>query len=72
MADDLVTKQQLLEAQTEIIETMRSIETNMLTAFHKWAGPVERRLKNSERNAGDLSERLAAVETRLRELEAKQ
>jgi hypothetical protein len=60
-----------IDAQFENLrEDMRQIETNLLTAFHNWARPMEIRQRNVSNAVSDYEERLSLVEERLRKLES--
>ncbi|MEP7354325.1 MAG: hypothetical protein ABI824_13950 [Acidobacteriota bacterium] len=59
------TKQDLLDMRDELIEKMRDLQTEVLTAFHGWARPIEIKL----RTLPMIDERLGLLEERISELE---
>jgi hypothetical protein len=70
---------QRLEFQTaltaqkdELLETIRDVETNLLTSFHNYARDQQARLHSLEISDRDLVVRLQAIEDRLLFLESKQ
>jgi len=71
MANDYATKTDLGEVKTELLERIEKVETTLLTEFHKYAQASERRMLATEVVTHNLSERVAAIETRVRELERK-
>jgi hypothetical protein len=51
----------------ELVEQMRDMQTEVLRAFHGWAGPIEIRLRvlpNMEERLVLLEERVSAIERR--------
>ncbi len=48
---------------------IEKVETNLLTAFHGWARPMEIRVRSSVTVVDAFAERLTLVEERLRKLE---
>ena len=51
----------------ELIDKMRDMQTEVLRAFHGWAGPIEIRLRslpNIEERLGLLEERVSFIERR--------
>ena len=75
MADEGVTKEALETALTAttltLLERIERAETRLLTEFHKYARAAEQRTLVHEVASHTLLERMAAIETRVRELEAK-
>lgn len=53
----------------QIDQKTERVETNLLTAFHNWASPVDMRLRKVERNGAEFDERFAMIEARLADLE---
>ena len=53
-------------------EEMRQIETNLLTAFHNWARPMEIRQRNASTTVSAFDERISLVEERVSILERKE
>jgi hypothetical protein len=65
--------QSALTAQKdELLETIRDVETNLLTSFHNYARDQQARLHSLEISDRDLVVRLQAIEDRLLFLESKQ
>ena len=56
---------------TEVKELIEKTETSLLTAFYKYAEASERRMFATETVTHTLSDRVAAIETRMREWESK-
>ena len=56
---------------TEVKELIEKVETSLLTAFHKYAQASESRMFANETVTHTLSDRVAAIETRMREWESK-
>ena len=55
----------------ELLDSMRQIETNLLTEFHRYAKGQNARVHNVEVGESDLKLRLSVVETRLLALETR-
>jgi hypothetical protein len=55
----------------ELTETMRQIETNLLTEFHRYGKGQQLRLHNLESRDAVIIERLAVIEERLLHLESR-
>lgn len=55
----------------KVIETMRDIETNMLTEFHRYARGQHARMHNLESGETDMKIRIGALEERVLELESR-
>jgi hypothetical protein len=55
----------------ELTETMRQIETNLLTEFHRYGKGQQIRLHSLETRDAGLIERLAIIEERLLHLESR-
>jgi hypothetical protein len=70
------TKQDLIDLETRMVdrltETMRDLETKLLTAFHRWAPGMEIRVRSHGQSINTLDERLTLVEERIAKLERKQ
>ena len=75
MSDELVTKADLTEAirqsETRLLERLEKVETTLLKEFHKWAQITETRIRVNEMLAFGLSDRMASLESRVRDLEQK-
>lgn len=55
----------------EMIETMRGIETNLLTAFHSYARGVSVRMATHDSQYVAMNERMNALEERMLNLETR-
>jgi hypothetical protein len=75
MSDELATKADLTEAiqqaETRLLERLEKVETTLLKEFHKWAQITETRIRVSETVVFGLSDRMASLESRVRDLEQK-
>ncbi len=75
MSDELATKADLTEAvqqsETRLLERLEKVETTLLKEFHKWAQITETRIRVNETLAFGLTERMASLESRVRDLEQK-
>lgn len=56
------SKQDLLDLEERLTERMRDMQTEVLRAFHNWAGPTDIKLRSHE-------ERITLLEDRLMQLE---
>ena len=54
-----------------VIETMRNIETNLLSEFHRYALGQQARMHSLESGEHDIKIRLGALEARVLELESR-
>ena len=70
-ADLGVSRVELGEVKVELMDRIERVETTLLTEFHKYAQSSERRMLATEVSNHTLSDRVAALETRVRELERK-
>jgi len=62
-----------MEAMEErLVERIRDSQTEILRAFHGWAGPMEQRLRATNTIVMGFDERLALLEERVRKIESKQ
>lgn len=59
------------EIVDELTETMRQIETNLLTEFHRYGKGQQLRLHTIESRDAVITERLAIIEERLLHLESR-
>jgi hypothetical protein len=59
------------EIVDELTETMRQIETNLLTEFHRYGKGQQIRLHSLESRDALVTERLAIIEERLLHLESR-
>jgi hypothetical protein len=71
MSDGFARKADLAATKIELLARIEQVETTLLTEFHKYAQSSERRMLSTEVGTHTLSERMAAIETRVRELERK-
>ncbi len=71
MSDELATKADLADVKTELLERLENVETTLLKEFHKWAQITETRIRVNEMLAFGLSDRMASLESRVRDLEQK-
>ena len=58
---------EMKEMHADLVEKMRDMQTEVLRAFHGWAGAVEIRLRvlpTLDERLGHLEERVAAIERR--------
>jgi hypothetical protein len=65
------TKQDVISATEKVVETMRDIETHMLTEFHRYARGQQARMHALESGEHDVKLRLGALEERVLELESR-
>ena len=61
----------LRNLENRLVDSMRQIETNLLTEFHRYAKGQNARVHNVEVGESDLKLRLSVVETRLLALETR-
>jgi hypothetical protein len=61
----------LRDLENRLVDSMRQIETNLLTEFHRYAKGQNARVHNVEVGESDLKLRLSVVETRLLALETR-
>lgn len=61
----------LRDLESRLVDSMRQIETNLLTEFHRYAKGQNARVHNVEVGEADLKLRLSVVETRLLALETR-
>ena len=61
----------LTTQKDELVETIRQIETNLLTEFHRYAKGQQNRFHTLEVSNSGLIERLATIEERLLALESR-
>ena len=66
-----VTRAELHEELGSVMEQMRQIETNLLTAFHGFVKSNNSRLHDLENGEHDLRERVASLEDRVLALETR-
>jgi uncharacterized protein involved in exopolysaccharide biosynthesis len=64
-------KAEVAHLGVEMLERLEQVETRLLTEFHKYARATESRMHVYEVQSASVAERLAAIETRVRELESK-
>jgi len=61
----------LRDLENRLVGSMRQIETNLLTEFHRYAKGQNARVHSVEVGESDLKLRLSVVETRLLALETR-
>ncbi len=61
----------LRDLENRLVDSMRQIETNLLTEFHRYAKGQNARVHSVEVGESDLKLRLSVVETRLLALETR-
>jgi hypothetical protein len=66
-----VTKVELESVRDELIDSMRQIETNLLTEFHRYAKSQNARVHNVEISEHDMKLRLSVLEDRVLALETR-
>ena len=63
------------DLETRMLERIERSETNLLTAFHQWASPMEARIRSHSATLRaldlEIETNLAAIKARLDELEAR-
>ncbi len=69
MADEFATKADLVEVETRVLGRLEKVETTLLKEFHKWAQIAEMRIRTTEVLGFGLSDRMASLESRVRNLE---
>jgi hypothetical protein len=68
---NFATKGDIAEVKELMQGLIEKTETSLLTAFYKYAEASERRMFATETVTHTLSDRVAAIETRMREWERK-
>ncbi len=75
MSDELATKadlaQEIQQSETRLLERLEKVETTLLKEFHKWAQITETRIRVNETLSFGPNERMASLESRVRDLEQK-
>jgi hypothetical protein len=71
MSDEFATKADLTDVKTELLERLEKVETTLLKEFHKSPQITETRIRVNEMLAFGLSDRMASLESRVRDLEQK-
>jgi len=61
----------LRDLKDELVDSMRQIETNLLTEFHRYAKGQSARLHNVEISDSDMKLRLSVLEDRVLALETR-
>ncbi len=61
----------LRDLKNELVDSMRQIETNLLTEFHRYAKGQNARVHNVEVSEYDLKLRLSVLEDRVLSLETR-
>jgi hypothetical protein len=64
-------KTEVANLRVDMLERLEQVENRLLTEFHKYARATESRMHVYEVQSASVAERLAAIETRVRELESK-
>ena len=65
------TKDDLRQFEERLMEGMRDIQTEMLKAFYSYAQSADLRMRESDTMTHGMRERLAAVESRITEIERR-
>ena len=65
------TKQDVIDAVDRVVEAMRDLQTEILTAFYGYTQTTDAKLKEGEQSDIGLRQRLTAVETRVLEVEKR-
>lgn len=68
---DSITKADLAELRTELLERIEKTETTLLREFRKWAVSFESRFRANEILVGGFSERMISLEERVGSLEQR-
>ena len=61
----------LRDLKNELVDSMRQIETNLLTEFHRYAKGQNARVHNVEVGEYDMKLRLSTLEDRVQALETR-
>ena len=61
----------LRDLKNELVDSMRQIETNLLTEFHRYAKGQNARVHNVEVSENDMKLRLSTLEDRVLSLETR-
>ena len=61
----------LRDLKDELLDSMRQIETNLLTEFHRYAKGQNARIHNVEVSENDMKLRLSVLEDRVLALETR-
>ena len=65
------TKRDLVQLEERLLEGMRDIQTEMLKAFYSYAQSADLRMRETDTMTHGMRERLAAVESRITEIERR-
>ena len=65
------TRAELIAVRDDLLESMRQIETNLLTEFHRYAKSQNARVHNVEISEHDMKLRLSVLEDRVLALETR-
>lgn len=65
------TDAKLERTETRLEEKLEQVETNLLTAFHKWASPMETRVRSHTQAIHALDAELEALKDRVEQLEKR-
>jgi hypothetical protein len=65
------TRAELVAVRDDLLESMRQIETNLLTEFHRYAKSQNARVHNVEISEHDMKLRLSILEDRVLALETR-
>lgn len=65
------SENRILDRLGKVVETMRDIETNMHTEFHRYARGQHSRMHTLESTDNDMKIRMGALEERVLELESR-
>jgi hypothetical protein len=64
-------KTEVAKLRVDMLERLENLETRLLTEIYSCARAMESRMHMYEVQSASVAERLAAIETRVRELESK-
>jgi uncharacterized protein involved in exopolysaccharide biosynthesis len=65
------TKGDIVDAEEQIVEILRDVETKLLNAFYGYAKSNDKRVLETEGNEAVLRSRLATLETRVTKIEGR-
>jgi hypothetical protein len=68
---EAATKEDLLNLKDEIVETMRDVQTEILTAFYGFSQTIQDRFKENDAIEASFKRRLTTLESRLLEIEKR-
>ena len=62
-------REQIQEAKSDLREQLERVETNLLTEFHKWASPLDARMRTHTATLRALDLEMESLNDRLKKLE---